>query len=73
MVDKTGLTGEYDFKVQFVDEGPAKPGAEVAPASDPTGPSLAVALQEQLGLKLETQKSPVQMIVVDHAEKTSAN
>jgi uncharacterized protein (TIGR03435 family) len=75
VLDKTGLSGEFDIKLQYADDSPPKPGVE-APAetsSDPSGPTLAVALQEQLGLKLETQKAPVEVIVVDRAEKASAN
>jgi uncharacterized protein (TIGR03435 family) len=74
VIDKTGLDGVFDFKLQYADATPPKPGAEPAEAaSDPGRPSLASALQEQLGLKLETQKLPVQVIVVDRAEKASAN
>ena len=77
VLDKTGLTGEYNFKIQYVDDSPPKPGADPTAerfdTNDPSGPTLAVALQEQLGLKLETQKGPVQVIVVDSAEKASAN
>jgi uncharacterized protein (TIGR03435 family) len=73
VLDKTGLTGDFDFQLKYVDESPPKPGAEPPDASDPSGPTLAIALQEQLGLKLETQKAPVEVIVVDRAEKASAN
>jgi uncharacterized protein (TIGR03435 family) len=75
VLDQTGLTGEFDFELHFVDDGPPKPGTETAPqaAADPAGPSLAAALQEQLGLKLETRKAPVEVIVIDRAEKASAN
>jgi uncharacterized protein (TIGR03435 family) len=74
VLDQTGLSGEYDFKLQYADDSPPKPGADPPEApSDPSGPSLPTALQEQLGLKLETQKVPIQVIVVDRAEKASAN
>jgi uncharacterized protein (TIGR03435 family) len=73
VLDKTGLAGEFNFKVQYAEEVPAKPGAVQPEAADPAGPSLASALREQLGLKLETQKAPVETIVVDRAEKASAN
>ena len=78
VLDKTGLTGHYDFTLQFAPDPPA-PGAgpsgeKTEPgASDPEGPSIFTALQEQLGLKLDSQKGPVEMIVVDHAEKPSEN
>jgi len=73
VLDKTGLAGEFNFKVQYAEEGPSKPGTVQPEPADPAGPSLASALQEQLGLKLETQKAPVETIVVDRAEKASAN
>ncbi|HUB80566.1 MAG TPA: TIGR03435 family protein [Bryobacteraceae bacterium] len=72
VLDKTGLEGEFDFTVRYADDSPPKPGVEVE-APDPSLPDLASALQQQLGLKLETQKAPVEVIVVDHAEKASAN
>jgi len=75
VLDKTGLPGEFDFKLEFVDESPPKPGKEAPPETSDgsSGPTLAAALQEQLGLKLETQKAPVRIMVVDRAEKASAN
>ncbi|HEX3746025.1 MAG TPA: TIGR03435 family protein [Bryobacteraceae bacterium] len=73
VLDKTGLPGQYDFTVQYADDSPPKPGADPPPPPDPSLPSLPSALQEQLGLKLETQESPVEVILVDRAEKASAN
>ncbi len=81
VVDKTGLTGKYDFKLEWTpDQGPAgapadpSKGGEPAPVStDPDGPSLFTAIQEQLGLRLESQKGPVETIVVDRIEKPSQN
>jgi uncharacterized protein (TIGR03435 family) len=67
IVDKTGLKGNYDFQLQWsIDEY-----AETGPAAN--WPSLFKALQEQLGLKLESGKGPVPVIVIDHAEKPSGN
>jgi uncharacterized protein (TIGR03435 family) len=59
VVDKTGLTGDFDFNVSY------------APANDPNSslPSLFTALQEQLGLKLESQKVPVAMLVIDQVNR----
>lgn len=73
VLDKTGLEGEFDFTLQYADDSPPKPGAEPPPPPDPSPPDLPSALQQQLGLKLETQKAPVEVIVVDRAEKASAN
>jgi len=74
IVDKTGLTGKYNFTLQWTpaEVGPA--GSNGAPSpSDSNKPSLFTALQEQLGLKLEVQKSPIDVIVIDHIEAPSAN
>jgi uncharacterized protein (TIGR03435 family) len=75
VIDKTGLTGFYDFILTFdPDQGQATiaPGGEPRPASE-IGPSLFTALQEQLGLKLESSKGPVEVIMIDRAEKPSEN
>jgi uncharacterized protein (TIGR03435 family) len=59
VVDKTGLAGTYDFKLSY------------APANDPNSslPDFFTALQEQLGLKLQPEKIPVDFLVIDHADK----
>jgi uncharacterized protein (TIGR03435 family) len=68
VVDRTGLPGRYTFQVEWTpDSGPCSETG----SSD--GPSLFTALQEKLGLKLESTKGPVDVIVVDHAEKASEN
>ena len=66
VVDKTGLTGDYDFKLEWA------AGADGNPP-DSNEPGLFTALQEQLGLKLEPRKAPLEMLVIDHAEKPSPN
>jgi bla regulator protein blaR1 len=78
VLDKTGLTGRYDFTLQWTpdeSQGPpgGPPGIGNAPPPDSSGPSIFTAIQEQLGLKLESQKGPVEILVIDHAEKPSAN
>ena len=62
VVDGTGLDGNYQFTLEWSHDS----GAADATA----GPSLFVALQEQLGLKLEATKGPVEVLVIDHIEKT---
>jgi uncharacterized protein (TIGR03435 family) len=66
VVDKTGLTGSYAYTLDWV-------RADRIPESDSNVPSIFSAVQEQLGLKLESTKAPVEMIIVDHAEKPSGN
>jgi uncharacterized protein (TIGR03435 family) len=71
MVDKNGLTGQYDFTLHWTSVD-SDPGA--AP-TDPgeQWPSLFTALAEQLGLKLTPEKEQIEVIVVDSAEKPSEN
>jgi len=64
IVNKTGLEGGYDFTLDYAPEG--------ADASD-TRPSIFTALEEQLGLKLVPSKGPVDVIVIDHIERPTAN
>ena len=75
MVDRTGLTGLFDFTLEFAPQvGPGSRPAPDATASDPSSaPTIFVALQQQLGLKLEPRKGPVDMLVIDHVEEPSPN
>jgi uncharacterized protein (TIGR03435 family) len=88
VVDHTGLTGRYDFTLnwtpddsQFLQMGVPKPpppqagaGAPATPADDPNAPpSLSTAMQEQLGLKFESVRASAPVFVIDHVEKPSAN
>ncbi len=66
--DKTGLTGSYDFTLDFYVESLA-----AGPDAVPEGPSLLTALQEELGLKLEPATAPFDTVVIDHAERPSEN
>jgi uncharacterized protein (TIGR03435 family) len=63
VIDATGLEGGYDIKFEFRPQD----------AATGEGPSLSTALQEQLGLKLESKKGPVEMLIIDHAERPPAN
>jgi uncharacterized protein (TIGR03435 family) len=65
VVDRTGITGDFTFDVEFAPENAA--------AGESTAPSLFTAIQEQLGLKLESAKVPAEVIVIDRAEKPSEN
>jgi uncharacterized protein (TIGR03435 family) len=70
--NKTGLTGNYSFSLEFTPDQMPPGGALIngAPAAiDPNGPSLFTALQEQLGLKLESQRGPVEMLVIDSVKQ----
>lgn len=83
VVDKTGLTGRYDIHLEFAPDNAPGRGAVLlngverpdlpAPSTEAMGPSIFTALQEQLGLKLSPGKGSAEVIVVDHAEKPSAN
>jgi uncharacterized protein (TIGR03435 family) len=76
VLNKTDLSGKFDFTLSWADERPIQPAssdAAVPAAPDPTGPSIFTALQEQLGLKLESSKAPVPVIVIEHVERPSDN
>ncbi|HLJ51447.1 MAG TPA: M56 and DUF3738 domain-containing protein [Bryobacteraceae bacterium] len=73
VVDETGLNGAYTFKLQFVpDQNSAQP-VDDSDASLIDSPSLFTALREQLGLTLKPAKGPVEVLVIDHAEKPAPN
>lgn len=74
VIDRSGLTGRYDFTLKWTpDDGAAAPASDGAQAPVDTGPSVFTAIQEQLGLKLESTKGPVKVLVIDHAEIPSAD
>ena len=78
VVDKTGLAGTYDMNAEWtLDDNQlanvTPPGAPRPTPPDNAGPSIFTAFQEQLGLKLESQKGPVDILVIDRAEKPSEN
>jgi uncharacterized protein (TIGR03435 family) len=72
VVDKTGLTGRYDYSLHWAPQRLTASNGTAA-ADVPDGPSLFTALREQLGLKLESQKADVEIVVVDHVEAPSPN
>jgi uncharacterized protein (TIGR03435 family) len=77
VIDATGLKGLYSFRLAWADDNgprPNAPGAGGSGASDPAdAASVFTAVQERLGLKLESRRAPVDVLVIDHIEKPSAN
>jgi uncharacterized protein (TIGR03435 family) len=75
VIDKTGMTGNYDIALNWTpDPGQASAsGIDTGTPSESFGPSIFTAVQEQLGLKLEAQKGPVETLVIDSAEKPSVD
>jgi uncharacterized protein (TIGR03435 family) len=77
VIDKTEMTGNYDFKLEWTpdeSQGMARAsGGEAPPPSDNSGVSIFTAVQDQLGLKLESTKGPVEILVIDRVEKASEN
>jgi uncharacterized protein (TIGR03435 family) len=75
VLDRTGLTGMFDANLTWTpDQMPQRPpGAPEPPPIDPNGPSIFTAVQEQLGLKLDSQKGPVDVLVIDRVEHPVEN
>jgi uncharacterized protein (TIGR03435 family) len=78
VLDKTGLTGRYDFKLEWSLDADRQAGSVTGTGGDPRapepgGPSLFAALQEHLRLRLEAQKAPAETLVIDHVDRPSAN
>jgi len=73
VIDRTGLTGNWDFELTFTPERVRQQAlaGNAPPEVDPNGPSIFTAIQEQLGLKLESTKGPVRVLVIDHVEQPS--
>jgi uncharacterized protein (TIGR03435 family) len=82
VIDKTGITSEFEVHLEFAPDqstaglpgagGPRDPGGP-PPATDTNRPSIFSAVQEQLGLKLDSGKGPVEVLVIDHVERPSGN
>lgn len=85
VVNNTGLKGNYDFELKWTPDqsemrmgpggpgGPGGPPGEAPPPPEENGPSIFTAVQEQLGLKLDSTKAPMQVFVISHIERPSAN
>lgn len=66
MIDFTGLKGVYDLKLDWQEEHLPHDNADTPPST----PGITEAVEEQLGLRMERRKAPVEILVVDHVEKT---
>lgn len=78
VVDKTGLAGYYDLKLDWAQEHPGEPNGSsmlggIQEQLGLTGPSIFTALHDELGLSLEPGKGPVTTIVIDSVEKATPN
>jgi len=71
--DHTGLTGEYDLKVEFAPDASANPDANRTASNDVAGPDFLTALREQLGLRLDTAKGAEKVLVIDKVERATEN
>ena len=78
VIDRTGLTDRYDVQFHYVPDLPpgalaGRVGPDGNPISLPDGPDIFTALREQLGLRLESGKGPVDYLVIEHVEKPGEN
>jgi uncharacterized protein (TIGR03435 family) len=71
VLDRTGLSGNFDFSIEFAPEFDGPPPPNFQP--DPNGPTFLEALRDQLGLKLVPETGPVDVFVIDHVEEPSPN
>jgi uncharacterized protein (TIGR03435 family) len=74
VVDKSGVTGTFNLSLTFSPEGVRPfPNDTFTPATDPNLPSLRDALREQLGLRLEAGRGPVEVLVIDSVRQPTEN
>ncbi|WP_170834975.1 TIGR03435 family protein [Terriglobus roseus] len=73
VVDQTGLAGNYDFAMEFTPKRPDPAPGAPAPPSEGAEPNFLYALRTQLGIKLEAQKQPVEVLLLDRIERLSEN
>jgi uncharacterized protein (TIGR03435 family) len=73
VVDKTGLTGRYDFNLEWTPDETQFGGNVPRGNPEPPKPDLFAAMQQQIGLKLDATKGPIQALVIDRAERPSEN
>jgi uncharacterized protein (TIGR03435 family) len=73
VTDATGLTGTYAFDLKWTPDRPANTEPGAATASDPAGPTIFTAIEEQLGLRLESRKALVETLFIERVDKPSDN
>lgn len=73
VLDRTGLTGRYDFDLEFTPDETQFGGAGLKGTPESTKPDLFTALQQQLGLRLEATRGPIDTLVIDRIERPSEN
>jgi len=73
ILDRTGLTGRFDVALEFSPEGKRSSPSSGNVQPESRGPTFAQALKEQLGVKLEPQTAPVDMLVIDYVAQLSPN
>ncbi len=73
VIDQTGLSGRFDFALEWAPESNAAAPPNAGPPPDVQGPGFLQALREQLGFKLVSTKAPMQVLVIDHVERPTEN
>jgi uncharacterized protein (TIGR03435 family) len=73
VVDKTGIAGRFDFNLEWTPEESQFNGAGLRGTAESTQPDLFAAIQQQLGLRLEATRGPIETLVIDQVERPSAN
>jgi uncharacterized protein (TIGR03435 family) len=73
VLDKTGLLGRYDFDLEWLPDETQFSGNVPKGNPDHPKPDLLTAMQQELGLRLEATRGPIEAIVIDHVERPSAN
>jgi uncharacterized protein (TIGR03435 family) len=73
VIDRTDLAGRVDFEVRYAEAAGIGPTADRSASPNPDAPSIFVAVQEQLGLKLEATRAPLDVVVIDAVRHPSAN
>jgi bla regulator protein blaR1 len=73
VVDRTGLTGTFDFSINWAPASPSSASSAPDAPLDNSGPTFEEGLREQLGLRLKPARAPIRTLVIDHVEEPSPN